>query len=56
MEKKITIHLCNSCVYDYPECPSTPDDMEFGNGFGMDNVISCKRYWEVGEPDVPTPS
>jgi hypothetical protein len=49
MERDKTIHLCCLCVYNYPECPATPDDTEFGDGVGNDNVISCKCYWEEGK-------
>lgn len=37
-------HLCNSCKYCYPDCPSKNDDVIFGNGVGNDNICACKWY------------
>jgi hypothetical protein len=36
-------HLCNTCVKskDFPQC--LPDDVEFGNGKGNDNIIACSQ-------------
>lgn len=39
-----TIHLCDTCKYTYPECPSKADDVTFGNGAGNDNICACKVY------------
>lgn len=36
------IHLCDSCIYDFPTCDVKK--IEFGNGKGNDNVISCDCY------------
>lgn len=38
-----TEHLCNTCPKkeDFPEC--LPDDVEFGNGIGNDNIIACSN-------------
>lgn len=40
--KNRTMHLCNTCIHNYPECKS--DNIEFGDGYGNDNVISCSGY------------
>jgi len=36
------IHLCDTCKYVFPEC--NPEKIEFGDGFGNDNVIECSQY------------
>lgn len=38
---KSTVHLCNSCCYHYPECPSGPNDAIFGP---KDNICACLHY------------
>ena len=38
------IHLCDSCKYDYPNCPSKNEDVLFGNGVGNDNICCCAKY------------
>ena len=38
------IHLCDSCKYDYPNCPSENEDVLFGNGIGDDNICCCAKY------------
>ena len=40
------IHLCDSCVYQYPQCNA--DNVEFGCGKGNDNIIECK-YFNQGD-------
>lgn len=40
------IHLCDTCKYAYPECPSKADDVTFGNGVGNDNICECKACEE----------
>jgi len=35
-------HLCNTCIYSYPEC--FPTIIKFGNGTGNDNCIVCSQY------------
>ena len=39
-----TIHICNGCgnAKHVPEC--IPENVQFGNGFGNDNIIHCKNY------------
>ncbi|MEA3346936.1 MAG: hypothetical protein U9Q21_02465 [Candidatus Auribacterota bacterium] len=39
-------HLCDSCNFEVPTCPAGPDDIVFGNGVGLDNVIECRAYSE----------
>ena len=36
------VHLCNSCIYDFPTCKTKVT--KFGNGIGNDNVIECDCY------------
>lgn len=38
------VNLCDSCTYQYPDCPSKPDDVIFGNGKGNDNICACNKY------------
>ena len=40
--KKLTDHLCNSCVMHFAEC--MPEVIEFGKGIGNDNVFGCSDY------------
>lgn len=46
------VHLCNSCKYDFPDCPSKNDDIVFGNGVGDDNIVlavnTCRPYSRGG--------
>jgi len=44
------VHLCDSCSYTYPECPSEYTDMIFGNGIGNDNVCACSKYIPSAQP------
>jgi hypothetical protein len=39
------VNLCDTCVCGgySPECP---DEVEFGDGYGNDNIISCVGYEE----------
>lgn len=41
-----TINLCDQCPHrgDFPECLPNEGEIEFGNGPGFDNVISCVNY------------
>lgn len=36
-------NLCDTCTRrtDFPQC--LPDDVEFGNGLGNDNIIACSQ-------------
>lgn len=36
-------HLCATCpnVKEFPQC--IPDEVEFGNGIGNDNIIGCRH-------------
>lgn len=40
-----TVHLCDTCVLsaNFPTC--MPDEVEFGEGVGNDNIIECSK-WE----------
>ena len=40
--KNNSVHLCNSCSYDYPDCPS--EEYMFGDGVGNDNICCCGSY------------
>ena len=40
----IQTHLCDSCKYSYPDCPSESNDVLFGNGKGKDNICACNKY------------
>ena len=45
--KDTKINLCDSCENSTsrPECMSNdPNDIEFGDGHGKDNIISCSNY------------
>ena len=51
------LHLCESCMKEYPECDATIDGIEFGCGVGNDNIIGCTAYvnrWKAQEPVEPT--
>lgn len=39
-------NLCDSCLNQcsFPEC--LPDNVEYGNNVGNDNIISCDNYQE----------
>ena len=39
-----TLNLCDLCINDYPDCNSTYEGMRYGDGIGMDNVVSCSAY------------
>lgn len=50
------LHLCESCMKEYPECDATIDGIEFGCGVGNDNIIGCTAYvnrWKAQEPVKP---
>ena len=36
------LHLCDSCVLDFPTCPGKV--AIWGNGKGNDNVVACLSY------------
>lgn len=38
------VNLCDSCKQTYPECPSTTEDVLFGDGKGDDNICACALY------------
>ena len=45
------VHLCDSCRYVYPECPSGKDDVIYGNGKGNDNICACNKYEPSEQPE-----
>lgn len=45
--KRLYIHLCETCKYNYPECPTKKNDVQFGQGKGNDNIIECKYHIKV---------
>ena len=44
MNEKLTkeLHLCDNCENEFATCH--PKEIEFGNGFGNDNVIKCLAF------------
>lgn len=36
------LHLCNICIYKYPECNC--EMLEFGDGVGHDNITNCDKF------------
>ena len=38
------VHLCDSCHYSYPVCPTMNNDVIFGNGIGHDNICACAKF------------
>jgi len=42
--KDTKIHLCNTCKSKIPTCNAIYEDIEYGNGWGNDNVMGCKCY------------
>ena len=47
------VHLCDSCIYAYPECDAY--EIVFGSGRGNDNVIECEVYNQGDNPSVTCP-
>ena len=45
------VHLCDSCSYTYPECPSVYTDVIFGNGIGNDNICACNKCEPSAQPE-----
>lgn len=37
-------NLCDTCISDYPTCPSTRTNVVFGDGLGNDNVCKCSHH------------
>ena len=42
--KNNKVHLCDSCKYNYPECPSQTEGVIFGDAVGGDNICACSCY------------
>jgi hypothetical protein len=49
-EKDTLINLCDTCKKDVPICDGK--DLEYGNGVGKDNIISCNSYERLGGDTV----
>lgn len=45
------VNLCDSCKQTYPECPSTIEDVLFGDGKGDDNICACNKYEPSAQPE-----
>ena len=43
------IHACNDCGQTYPQCTAEPNDIIFGTGPGLDNVVFCRQHVLEGE-------
>lgn len=50
-QPNIQTHLCDSCKYSYPDCPSKPSTVLFGNGVGQDNICACNDYLPSAQPE-----
>ena len=44
--KQEEINLCDSCFHDFATCGG---EVEFGEGFGDDNVIACDKFSKIGD-------
>lgn len=49
-ERKTKVHLCNTCIHDFPQCEAKCEDITFGTGLGNDNVYMCKSYMNKQAP------
>lgn len=40
------VHLCDGCHrgHTFPMCLPDEDEVEYGNGNGIDNIIKCTDY------------
>ena len=41
-----SVNLCDSCEWQYPECPDSNQKI-FGNGTGGDNICCCSGYQPI---------
>lgn len=48
------IHLCDSCIYEYPSCEA--DTVRFGQGKGEDNIIECNIFNQGDKLYIACPS
>lgn len=46
--KDTKINLCDNCKLEIPTCPKA-EVIEFGDGKGNDNIISCSEYKPAGK-------
>lgn len=42
MEKDTKVHLCDTCIHEYPICIGV--GIKFGDGFGNDNIYKCDEH------------
>ena len=42
--KNNNVHLCNSCVCNFPDCPALEEDVLYGDSEGFDNICCCPCY------------
>ena len=42
--KNNDVHLCNSCVCDFPCCLASEEDVSYGDSEGFDNICCCPHY------------
>lgn len=47
-ERNTKMHVCTTCDQDIPECKAGPDDVEYGDGVGNDNITYCKYFTRDG--------
>lgn len=38
-------NLCDSCMNHPAECSTSPDELQYGDAQGNDNVIFCRNYY-----------
>lgn len=46
-----SVHLCNSCCNNYPDCDADENSIFFGDGIGEENICCCNRYVPLMEYD-----
>ena len=42
--KNCRTNMCDTCEMEIETCPSIFDDVKYGEGTGLDNVIECPNY------------
>jgi len=38
------INLCDTCIFEIPTCAARPQNVEYGDGVGNDNIIECTEF------------
>ena len=51
---KTKINLCDICKFNFADCKSTHEMVEYGDGIGNDNIIKCPIYQVNIEDIFPT--